>query len=171
MLVFLGKRGRKTVQKVKNYGTIFSTEGSSGQKWLKSDFRGWWEMGGFWPWNPFFPILGILAPVGGGRVRKSFAEKIYWEKARKHARNSVNPVLISSEKVGWGPDLAVNVKKKFAACTVASSSLATEKGWCVCCCSSKTLYPENLFINSVHTRCIIKTSGFTRGVCKSRGFC
>ena len=25
-------------------------------------------------------------------------------------------------------------------------------------------------INSVHTRCIVKTSGFTRGVCKNRGF-
>ena len=24
--------------------------------------------------------------------------------------------------------------------------------------------------NSVHTRCIVKTSGFTRGVCKNRGF-
>ena len=23
---------------------------------------------------------------------------------------------------------------------------------------------------SVHTRCIVKTSGFTRGVCKNRGF-
>ena len=26
------------------------------------------------------------------------------------------------------------------------------------------------FIDSVHTRCIVKTSGFTRGVCKNRGF-
>ena len=26
------------------------------------------------------------------------------------------------------------------------------------------------YINSVHTRCIVKTSGFTRGVCKNRGF-
>ena len=25
-------------------------------------------------------------------------------------------------------------------------------------------------INIVHTRCIVKTSGFTRGVCKNRGF-
>ena len=25
-------------------------------------------------------------------------------------------------------------------------------------------------ISSVHTRCIVKTSGFTRGVCKNRGF-
>ena len=25
-------------------------------------------------------------------------------------------------------------------------------------------------INSVHTRCIVKTGGFTRGVCKNRGF-
>ena len=25
-------------------------------------------------------------------------------------------------------------------------------------------------INSVHTMCIVKTSGFTRGVCKNRGF-
>ena len=25
-------------------------------------------------------------------------------------------------------------------------------------------------LNSVHTRCIVKTSGFTRGVCKNRGF-
>ena len=25
-------------------------------------------------------------------------------------------------------------------------------------------------VNSVHTRCIVKTSGFTRGVCKNRGF-
>ena len=25
-------------------------------------------------------------------------------------------------------------------------------------------------INSVHTRCIVKTSGFTRGVCKDQGF-
>ena len=24
--------------------------------------------------------------------------------------------------------------------------------------------------NSVHTRCIVKTGGFTRGVCKNRGF-
>ena len=29
---------------------------------------------------------------------------------------------------------------------------------------------ETLEINSVHTRCIVKTSGFTRGVCKNRGF-
>ena len=29
--------------------------------------------------------------------------------------------------------------------------------------------PENI-LNSVHTRCIVKTSGFTRGVCKNRGF-
>ena len=28
-----------------------------------------------------------------------------------------------------------------------------------------------LKINSVHTRCNVKTSGFTRGVCKKRGFC
>ena len=28
---------------------------------------------------------------------------------------------------------------------------------------------ENYF-NSVHTRCIVKTSGFTRGVCKNRDF-
>ena len=28
-----------------------------------------------------------------------------------------------------------------------------------------------VMINSVHTRCIVKTSGFTRGVCKNRGFC
>ena len=26
------------------------------------------------------------------------------------------------------------------------------------------------FLNSVHTRCIVKTSRFTRGVCKNRGF-
>ena len=26
------------------------------------------------------------------------------------------------------------------------------------------------FINSVHTRCIVETSEFTRGVCKNRGF-
>ena len=26
------------------------------------------------------------------------------------------------------------------------------------------------YIDSVHTRCIVKTSGFTRGVCKNRGF-
>ena len=26
------------------------------------------------------------------------------------------------------------------------------------------------YLNSVHTRCIVKTSGFTRGVCKNRGF-
>ena len=25
-------------------------------------------------------------------------------------------------------------------------------------------------VNSVHTRCIVKTSGFTRGVCKNKGF-
>ena len=25
-------------------------------------------------------------------------------------------------------------------------------------------------VNSVHTRCIVKTGGFTRGVCKNRGF-
>ena len=25
-------------------------------------------------------------------------------------------------------------------------------------------------VNSVHTRCIVKTSGFTRGVCKNSGF-
>ena len=25
-------------------------------------------------------------------------------------------------------------------------------------------------VNSVHTRCIVKTSGFTRGVCKNPGF-
>ena len=25
-------------------------------------------------------------------------------------------------------------------------------------------------INSVHTRCVVKTSGFTRGVCKNLGF-
>ena len=25
-------------------------------------------------------------------------------------------------------------------------------------------------INSVHTRCIVKTSGFTRGICKNQGF-
>ena len=24
---------------------------------------------------------------------------------------------------------------------------------------------------NVHTRCIVKTSGFTRGICKNRGFC
>ena len=24
-------------------------------------------------------------------------------------------------------------------------------------------------VNSVHTRCIVKTSGFTRGVCKNQG--
>ena len=29
---------------------------------------------------------------------------------------------------------------------------------------------SNLPINSVHTRCIVKTSGFTTGVCKNRGF-
>ena len=29
---------------------------------------------------------------------------------------------------------------------------------------------EPRLINSVHTRCIVKTSGFTRGVCKTRGF-
>ena len=28
----------------------------------------------------------------------------------------------------------------------------------------------SISINSVHTRCIVKTSGFTRGVCKNRGF-
>ena len=27
-----------------------------------------------------------------------------------------------------------------------------------------------IWFNSVHTRCIVKTSGFTRGVCKNRGF-
>ena len=26
------------------------------------------------------------------------------------------------------------------------------------------------FFNSVHTRCIVKTGGFTRGVCKNQGF-
>ena len=26
-------------------------------------------------------------------------------------------------------------------------------------------------VNSVRTRCIVKTSGFTRGVCNNRGFC
>ena len=32
------------------------------------------------------------------------------------------------------------------------------------------LFPDNYItcINSVHTRCIVKTSGFTRGVCKNR---
>ena len=25
-------------------------------------------------------------------------------------------------------------------------------------------------VNSVHTRCIVKTGGFTRGVCKNQGF-
>ena len=25
-------------------------------------------------------------------------------------------------------------------------------------------------LNSVHTRCIVKTSGFRRGVCKNQGF-
>ena len=29
---------------------------------------------------------------------------------------------------------------------------------------------EMTIINSVHTRRIVKTSGFTRGVCKNRGF-
>ena len=29
--------------------------------------------------------------------------------------------------------------------------------------------PET-YINSVHTRCIVKTGGFTRSVCKNRGF-
>ena len=29
---------------------------------------------------------------------------------------------------------------------------------------------ECRMINSVHTRCIVKKSGFTRGVCKNRGF-
>ena len=29
--------------------------------------------------------------------------------------------------------------------------------------------PQN--IHNVHTRCIVKTSGFTRGACKNRGFC
>ena len=29
---------------------------------------------------------------------------------------------------------------------------------------------SSAIFNSVHTRCIVKTSGFTRGVCKSRGF-
>ena len=26
-----------------------------------------------------------------------------------------------------------------------------------------------ILVNRVHTRCIVKTSGFTRGVCKNRG--
>ena len=30
-------------------------------------------------------------------------------------------------------------------------------------------FVQQLF-KSVHTRCIVKTSGFTRGVCKNRGF-
>ena len=29
---------------------------------------------------------------------------------------------------------------------------------------------KEAFIYSVHTRCIVKTSGFTRSVCKNRGF-
>ena len=33
----------------------------------------------------------------------------------------------------------------------------------------KQIKVQNLF-NSVHTRCIVKTSGFTRGVCKNLGF-
>ena len=33
----------------------------------------------------------------------------------------------------------------------------------------KSLF-SHFLINSVHTRCIVKTSGFTRGVCKSPGF-
>ena len=28
---------------------------------------------------------------------------------------------------------------------------------------------QQIPVNSVHTRCIVKTSGFTRGVCKNRG--
>ena len=31
-------------------------------------------------------------------------------------------------------------------------------------------FKNNSFISSVHTRCIVKTSRFTRGVCKNRGF-
>ena len=46
----------------------------SSWKWGFSDskrpFLGHWEMGVFRPRNPLFPILGILTPVGGGRVRK-----------------------------------------------------------------------------------------------------
>ena len=29
-------------------------------------------------------------------------------------------------------------------------------------------FPETSLFDSVHTRCIVKTSGFTRGVCKNR---
>ena len=40
------------------------------------------------------------------------------------------------------------------------------------CCSYAPIKHLKLLvkINSVHTRCIVKTSGFTRGVCKNRGF-
>ena len=45
------------------------------EKWGFSDsnrpFPGSSEMGVFRPWNPLFLILGILARVGGGRVRKT----------------------------------------------------------------------------------------------------
>ena len=30
--------------------------------------------------------------------------------------------------------------------------------------------PQKKFVNNAHARCIVKTSGFTRGVCKNRGF-
>ena len=38
-------------------------------------FLGSWEMGVFWPRNPLFPILGILTPVQGRRVRKAVDHK------------------------------------------------------------------------------------------------
>ena len=35
-------------------------------------FLGWWEMGVFGLRNPLFPILGILTPVGGKRIRNTW---------------------------------------------------------------------------------------------------
>ena len=40
---------------------------------------------------------------------------------------------------------------------------------CIQNCLHPKLFANELF-NSVHTRCIVKKSGFTRGVCKNRGF-
>ena len=37
--------------------------------WLKAPFSGALGDGVFWPWNPLFPILGILTPVQGRSVR------------------------------------------------------------------------------------------------------
>ena len=44
----------------------------------------------------------------------------------------------------------------------------SEKGWIPQAFGVSA--PKLFFVNSVHTRCIVKTSGFTTGVCKNRGF-